>query len=148
MRRWFTRFVPYFLFFLASILYSYPLLRHPTTAMVDTYDGMLTTWLMNWSAYSLTHAPLEFFHAPIFYPYRWATTFSDPMVSSGLLVAPILAVTHEPILTNTINTFLSFFLTAAFGYALLTSLTGRKLVSFAQALLELIFITKVFVHFL
>ena len=124
-----------FLLGLVTLLYAFPILRNPARNIADGYDGVFSTWGMNWSAWSILFHLQGFYDAPIFYPYTSATTFSDPMFSSGLLAAPLLLTIKEPLIANAVSVVLGFFLLALGTYAFIEKVTRQRAIAFATALL-------------
>lgn len=121
----------FFVFMLATVLVCTPLLKDPFRNVVDDYDGVFITWSINWASYAITHAPLQLFEAPIFYPLQKTFTFSDPMLTAGLIATPFLRATHEPLVAHTAIIFISYVLMGWFTYLLVFELTRSRLLAMA-----------------
>lgn len=106
--RWYI--FSFLLFFVGSLIVCSPLLQNPTRNVVDDYDGVFIAWSIDWASYTLTHTPLKFFDAPIFYPLQKTFTFSDPMITAALIATPFLFATHEPLVAHTSVIFVSYLL--------------------------------------
>lgn len=119
----------FFLFLIATIVVSFPLLKNPSRNIVDDYDGVFIAWSINWASHAITHAPLKFFDAPIFYPLTKTFTFSDPMLTAGLLAAPFLFMTHEPLVANTAVIFISYLLFGWFTALFIHKTTQSKILA-------------------
>lgn len=127
--------VPVVIITIISVLIFLPLLRQPFSMLVEEYDGALITWIMTWSARSLTENPTQLYQAPIFAPLPYTYTFSDPMLSGAVLGLPFWLLTKEPIVFSTVNYILAVWLTGVFSYLLLKDLTGNRWSGLAGALL-------------
>lgn len=127
--------LPILVFVLLSIWYSWPVLRHPTQNLADGYDGAFSTWVMNWSGISALHYPSRFYHAPIFFPYNFSTTFSDPMLSSGLLALPFVVITGEPLVAQTVIIVLTLFFLAFGTYVFIEHSTKDSWCGYAAGML-------------
>lgn len=119
----------FFLFLIATIVVSFPLLKNPSRNVVDDYDGIFIAWSLNWASYAVTHEPLKFFDAPIFYPLTKTFTFSDPMLTAGLLATPFLVMTHEPLIANTAVIFISYLLFGWFTALFIHKATQSKILA-------------------
>lgn len=124
----------FFVFFIAGVLVCAPLLKDPFRNVVDDYDGVFIAWSINWASYALTQAPLQLFEAPIFYPLQKTFTFSDPMVTAGLMATPFLLATHEPLIAHTAVILISYVLMGWFTHLLVFELTKSRLLAIAVGL--------------
>ena len=75
-------------FFVLSVLVLWPLPIHLTDSIVNQYDGLLLTWIINFGAHSLVSNPLGFLNANIFYPYTFTFAYSDFHLISSLILSP------------------------------------------------------------
>lgn len=124
----------FFVFLLTAVFVCTPLLNNPFRTVVDDYDGVFITWSMNWASYALTHTSLQLFEAPIFYPLQKTFTFSDPMVTAGLMATPFLLATQEPLIAHTTVIFMSYVLMGWFTSLLVFELTKSRLLALAVGL--------------
>lgn len=90
---------------LAAVLSTYPLLgrvqdsvvtwREEDTALADV---LLTLWILDEGGRRLYTDPLHVFEANAYYPMRHSLLYAESMLSAGALVAPVNALTGNPIL--------------------------------------------------
>jgi hypothetical protein len=92
---------------LTAIL-AYPLVRHPAGHVLNVSpDTDLFLWTLSWDAHALTRQPLSVFDANIFAPLHGTLAYSEHMLGSGMLAAPILGLTHNPVLAMNLVALLS-----------------------------------------
>ena len=90
----------------AAILYAaltvalaYPLARHAAGHVLSiSADTDLFLWTLSWDAHALVHQPLSIFDANIFAPLHDTLAYSEHLIGSGMFAAPILWLTHNPVL--------------------------------------------------
>jgi hypothetical protein len=86
-------------------------------------DPLLTTWILAWDVHKLFTDPQNLFQANIFYPYKNVLAYSENLLASSLLAAPILILSRNPILAHN-GVFLLSFILSGFGtYLLVRHLT-------------------------
>ena len=68
-----------------------------TTVTWHGSDTELFAWTLAWDAHALTHAPWSIFDANIFYPLKHTLAYSENLIGSALLAAPVLWLTGSPI---------------------------------------------------
>ncbi|MGH7893702.1 MAG: hypothetical protein ACREQL_03490, partial [Candidatus Binatia bacterium] len=126
------------LFTVATLLWTWPLGRHPSRAYLfasatpsplQRADVHLTTWMLSWTAHALRTDPLGLFDANIFHPLRWTYALSENLLAGALLVLPADLVRHDPVLNHNLLVLASFVL-GGVGTALLVRELGG---SFAAA---------------
>ena len=82
-----------------TIVFTYPLSIHPATVLLDDQpDFHLFVWTLGWTAHALVSNPLGILDANIFYPLRMTFAFSENLLGSGLLVAPLIWITGNAVL--------------------------------------------------
>jgi len=82
-----------------AMLLAYPLSVHPASrVMADAPDTQLYVWTLSWDVHALTHQPLAMFDANIFYPERRTLAYSENLLGSALMAAPVLWGTGNPVL--------------------------------------------------
>jgi hypothetical protein len=103
---------------------TYPVIFRVNSAVFSVYgDPLLTTWILAWDVHKLFSDPLNLFHANIFYPHRNVLAYSENLLASSLLVAPVLKISQNPILAYNVI-FLFSFIFSGFGtYFLIWYLT-------------------------
>lgn len=117
----------YFFFCVVLLL---PLFRNFSTTVTDDYDGLLIAWTIHWVEYSATHAPQHLYNAPIFAPYQYTLTYTDPFVTAAMIGMPVYVLFHQPILVANVNLVLALVLTAFFFFLLSFELTKNWRLSF------------------
>jgi hypothetical protein len=105
------------------------LVTWPQVALITTHvgghvDALFSVWRLSWIADSLVSPERRVFDAPIFYPYRDTLAYSDSILLSGLLTAPLRWLGASPV--SVYNVYLGFaFVMSGFTAALLCHrLTG------------------------
>jgi hypothetical protein len=112
------------LYLAAALLFTCPLPLVAGRAIDNIGDPLLNTWILAWDWHALTTHPLGLFDANIFYPNPNTLAYSENLVFTALLAAPVNALTGNPVLAHNFVVVLSFPLTALAAYALVKHLTG------------------------
>ena len=114
-----------FTFFLAlAIAMTWPLARQLPTALADLGDPFVNTWILDWVCHALTHAPLDLYSAPIYYPGRFALAHSENLIGVALLVLPFHLAGVSPIAIHNIAMLLGFALSGYGMFVLARLITG------------------------
>ncbi len=103
-----------------------PLVLHLTNAVEDKQDALLNTWIIAWVGHALITAPLDLFHANIFYPYRNALAFSETLLPQGLFALPFNLAFDNTILGYNLVLLASFWLAAYAMYLFVYDLTRAR----------------------
>ena len=91
-----------------TALLAYPLVRHPAGHVLTVSpDTDLFLWTLSWDAHALARQPLSIFDANIFAPLHRTLAYSEHLIGSGMLAAPVLASTHNPVLAMNLVALLS-----------------------------------------
>ena len=115
-----------FAFYLAlAIAMTWPLARLLPVGLADLGDPILNTWILDWVCHALTHAPLDLYNAPIYYPGHYALAHSENMVGVALLVLPFHAAGVSPIAVYNIAMLIGFAL-SGYGAFVLARLITRS----------------------
>ena len=85
-------------------------------------DTWLFIWTIGWDVHALTHAPWAIFDANIFYPRENTLAYSEHLIGSVLVAAPVVWITGNQLLATNLVAISSVFLCAIGGYVL-----GRRL---------------------
>jgi hypothetical protein len=110
-------------FVLLTILFTWPLPARIFTHVNGTgTDPELLMWAMGWNAHAFVHQPLAIFDANIFYPSRYALAYSENMLGSTVLLAPVLWTTGDLVLSMNLVQLSSIALSAIGAYLLARSL--------------------------
>lgn len=123
----------YFLAFLAlAIALTWPLVLHLDTAVADRGDPLLTAWIIDWVCYSLTHAPLHLYDAPIYHPAHFPLAYSENLIGIALLMLPLHLTLHwaglSPLTVQNIAILLGFAF-SAYGMFILARLITRDVLA-------------------
>jgi hypothetical protein len=113
-------------FWRAALLYAaltfvvaLPISLHPGSQVLsDSADTDLFVWTLSWDVHALTHRPWAMFDANIFSPLRHTLAFSENLIGSALLAAPVIWLTRNPTLAMNLVALLSCVLCGAGCYLL------------------------------
>jgi hypothetical protein len=121
-----TRFGVLVLFVILSVLMTYPLVLHLSTAVPgppwDNFVWLYDLWWFRHSIVDLGQWPTN--NPGIFYPYGYDLRLSETMLANKALIAPVLFWGDE-ILAYNVLLLLGFVLTGYATYLLLAYLTGN-----------------------
>jgi hypothetical protein len=112
-------------FFVAlTLLLTWPLALHPaSTTLPMGPDGDLFIWTLAWDAHAFIHQPLSIFDANIYHPLRHTLAFSENLIGSALIAAPIQWITGNTVLALNLVALLSVML-CGFGAFVLARRVG------------------------
>jgi hypothetical protein len=106
-------------YLLLTLLLTYPLWLKPDRTVLAHYaDDELLMWALAWDAHAFVHQPLSIFDANIFYPQRRTLAYSENVIGSALVTAPVLWITGNPVLALNIVGLLACMLCGLGGYVL------------------------------
>ena len=117
------------LFLALTALMTWQQLASPF-AVGDTGDPVFSIWRLSWVAHQLPRDPLRLFDANIFYPELRTLAYSDAMLTTALLAAPLLWLGVHQVLVYNIVLLLSFAASGVAMYALARELTGDRAAAF------------------
>jgi hypothetical protein len=117
------------LFLALTALMTWQQLASPY-AVGDTGDPLFSIWRLSWVAHQLPRDPLRLFDANIFYPELRTLAYSDAMLATALLAAPLLWLGVHQVLVYNIVLLLSFAASGVTMYALARALTGDRAAAF------------------
>jgi hypothetical protein len=123
------------LFVVLTVVMTYPWINHMDTWVHDGADSYFIAWTLAWDVNSFQNDIGNIFNANIFYPHDNTLAYSEHLIGTALLVWPILALTHNPILAYNIVTFIFFVLGAYCMYLLMFRLTKNLPVSIISAII-------------
>ncbi len=95
------------LFFVFSILITYPLILHIGSISSGTGDELILSYIQNFVVYAFFHHPLTLFNAPNFFPYINSLAYSDSLMTSSLLLSIPAWFFHQPIAIHNITLLFS-----------------------------------------
>ena len=105
-----------------TMVFTYPLSVQPGQVVLgDHPDTHLFLWTLGWVAHALASQPLALFDANIFHPLGRALAFSENLIGSGVIAAPIIWATGNAVLALNVISMLSVALCGLGAYFL-----GRK----------------------
>jgi hypothetical protein len=89
------------LYAVLTIVLAWPLSIHPaTTVLSDAPDENLYLWTLAWDAHAFVRQPLRIFDANIYYPARRTLAYSENLIGSAVLAAPIIWITGNLVLAT------------------------------------------------
>jgi len=98
---------------------AFPLSVRPAGhVMSASPDTNLFMWTLAWDVHAFTHQPLRIFDANIYYPLRHTLAYSENLIGSALVAAPILWLTANPVLALNLVSLLSAALCGLGAYVL------------------------------
>jgi hypothetical protein len=111
-------------FILASLLYTYPLIRCMGSCVRNMGDPLLNAWILAWDVRQALSDPANIFNANIFYPHANTLAYSESQFANALLAAPILLITNQPVAAHNFVYFFSFVFSGFGTFLLVRHLTG------------------------
>ena len=86
-------------YLLLTLLLAYPVSLHPGTMVIaDNPDTHLFLWTLAWDVHAFTSQPLALFDANIFHPNVGTLAYSENLLGSALLAAPVIWLTGNLVL--------------------------------------------------
>lgn len=122
-------------FVLATLLYTYPLVRCVGSCVRNTADPLLNAWILAWDVRQALHDPANLFNANIFYPHTNTLAYSESQFANALLAAPVLFATNHPIAAHNFVYLFSFVFSGFGTFLLVKHLTGRWLAGLAAGII-------------
>lgn len=102
-----------------TFLLAYPLTIDPAgRVLADGPDTRAFIWALGWDTHAFIHQPFSIFDANIYHPERHTLAYSENLIGSGVLAAPILWVTGNPVLAMNAVALLSCILCGLGAYVL------------------------------
>ena len=91
-----------------TFLLAYPLTTNPGGRVLSNgADTNLFMWALAWDTHAFTHHPASIFDANIYYPQRHTLAYSENFIGSAFFAAPVLWLTHNPVLAMNLVALLS-----------------------------------------
>lgn len=107
------------LFLALTLLLTWPLPLHPASASLPMGpDGDLFAWTLAWDAHAFLAQPLAVFDANIYHPLRHTLAFSENLIGSAFIAAPIIWASGNPVLALNVVVLLSVMLSGLGAYVL------------------------------
>lgn len=105
-----------------TVLMTAPFSLHPASRVVSTgTDTDLMIWTLGWDAHALVTHPFAIFDANIFYPSRDTLAYSENLIGSTVVAAPVTWITGNPVLAMNVVVLVATMLCGVGAYLL-----GRK----------------------
>ena len=106
-------------FTVLTALLTYPLsVRAGSVLLGDYPDFHLFVWTLGWIGHALARQPFGLFEANIFSPLHNSLAFSENLLGSGLIAAPVIWLTNNQILAVNVVSLLSVILCGLGAYVL------------------------------
>jgi hypothetical protein len=112
-------------FSLLVAAFTWPQLRH-MDSVPDLGDPLFSIWRLSWINHQLLRNPLSLFDGNTFFPERFTLTYSDPVLISALLSAPLFWLGIDGVLIYNIVFLAAWVVSGAAMYLLARALTGRR----------------------
>ena len=107
------------LFSAVTLALTYPLPLHVGSAILsDNPDTHLFLWTLGWDVHAFTSQPFSIFDANIYFPQRLTLAYSENLIGSAFLAAPVLWLTGNAVLALNIVSLLSCILCGLGAYVL------------------------------
>ncbi len=113
-------------FVLATAAFTWPLLGNLANSLPDWGDGADSTWRLGSIAHQLHTDPLHLYKTSAFYPLTNGLALDELLTGQGLLAAPVIWLTANPILAFNLLVYLSFTLSGFSMWLLVRHLTGSS----------------------
>ena len=110
-----------------AVLMTWPWATVIRDAVPDTGDPYLNAWIMWWDYRQTFNDPLNLFHAPLFFPYRYTLAFSEHNYGIALLFFPLYALGVRPLAVQGVATLAGFALSGYGAFRLARTLTASNL---------------------
>ena len=111
------------LFGALTVVMAAPWSLHPATRVViDNPDTHLYAWTLGWDVHAFATDPLAIFDANIYFPYANTLAYSENMIGSAFIAAPIIWFTGDLVLALNLVLLASCLLCGVGAYVL-----GRRL---------------------
>jgi hypothetical protein len=111
------------LYLAIAVAMMWPLALNLPTALADLGDPLFCTWIIDWGCHALTHAPLQLYNAPMYYPGRLSLAYSENLVGISLLVWPFHLAGASPITVYNVAMLLGFALSGYGAFVLARLIT-------------------------
>lgn len=113
--------------------YTWPLPIRLNGVPHDLGDPLLTTWFLWWSGSQAVPLTAHWWNAPMFYPATGVLGFSEHLLGLVPIAAPLIALTHQPLIGHNVAFIATFVLSALGAHFLAYTLTRRHDVSAVAA---------------
>ncbi|MGH9957845.1 MAG: hypothetical protein ACREBC_12070, partial [Pyrinomonadaceae bacterium] len=111
-------------FFVLTSALTWPYVSRLRDAVAGRNDPYLIAWTLWWDYHATFNDPVNLFHPPIFYPYRYALAFSEHCYGIALPLFPLFAIGLRPLTVHSVAIFLGFAFSGYAAFRLARTLTG------------------------
>ena len=122
------------LYLLATLWMTWPLPRLAGEAVQDAGDPLFEIWVMRTVQHRLISDPAGLYQANAFYPFHNALAYSEEMIGTSLLAAPVYLVSQNDVLAYNVVFLGSFWLMAMGVYLLARELGAAPGAAFVAGL--------------
>jgi len=122
-------------FFALTAVLTWPYVSRMRDAVSGRNDPYLIAWTLWWDYHATFNDPLNLFHPPIFYPYRYALAFSEHCYGIALVLFPLFAAGFRPLTVHSVAIFLGFVFSGYGAFRLARTLTESSGVAWVAGIL-------------
>ena len=109
-----------------GVILTWPLLLRLSVGLShDLGDPLLNTYILAWDADRLRHGLSGLWDATLLFPYRNTLAWSEHLIGTALLTAPLQWLTGNPVLVHNVAVLGSYVLAGVGMFGLVRHLTGR-----------------------
>ena len=102
-----------------TVTLAYPFSLVPgSTVVVDAPDTHLYLWTLAWDTHAFIHQPFRIFDANIYHPFANTLSYSENLIGSAFLAAPVIWITGNPVLAMNLVALLTCVLCGVGAYVL------------------------------
>jgi hypothetical protein len=112
-------------YLIATFVFLHPLPIHLGDRIFENGDSYLHIWISSWEARALATPSAHLFDGNIFFPEANTLALSELVLPDQVIFAPVLALTHNPLIAYNCTLLLTFPLSAISMFALVSYLTRR-----------------------
>ena len=116
-----------------AVAYTWPLPIRLAGVPHDLGDPLMTTWFLWWSGTQAVPLTAHWWNAPTFYPATGVLAFSEHLLGLVPIAAPLVALTHQPLVGHNVAFIATFVLSALGAHYLAYTITRRHDVSAVAA---------------
>ena len=92
--------------------------RPGTTVVADLPDTHLFIWTLAWDTHAFLHQPFHIFDANIYYPFANTLAYSENLIGSALIAAPIIWISGNLVLAMNLTALITCWLCGIGAYLL------------------------------
>jgi hypothetical protein len=126
------------LYALLTLVFAFPLTRHPASSVVQLSvpaDTDLFVWTLDWDLHELRERPWSIFEANIYYPFHHTLAFSENLIGTAVIAAPVVWLSGNIILGMNAVIVLSCILCGLGAYVLSRRVGAQPVAAFLAGLI-------------